>query len=157
MPIGHFVATTRRLQMRVQPFSKNAGPVNTSDQIGDAFRNDDVLQMCLKVPVALGRDLVDVHFEQRGAEEWVRVGNSLFRPQQTVPWLDIASLSLEVGPEGWPVWRPAKCDRNFPASGLMNHVRCAVYRLWPALRVERVSAWYAKNVYQLVGKSEIDG
>ena len=83
----------------------NAQPIDKSDQIVDASVSDSVARMCLKIPMIQGRDLDDVVIESRGAEEWVRVGSSLFRPMQSVPALSLGSHSVRIGADGLAEWR----------------------------------------------------
>ena len=83
----------------------SADPIDKHDQIADASGSDNVAQMCLKIPVAQGRDLDDVLIETRTGEEWVRVGSSLFRPLLNVPALGVGTHSVLIGAEGYSEWR----------------------------------------------------
>ncbi len=92
----------------------NAQPIDKNDQIADASGSDSVAQMCLKIPLAQGRDLDDVVIEPRHGDEWVRVGSSLFRPAQSVLAFSVGSHSVRIGAEGLAEWR------RLPASGAVT-------------------------------------
>jgi hypothetical protein len=53
-----------------------------------------------------GRDLNDLDVVNQGGEEWLRWGDSLHRPQATVPLLHAnASSTVSIGAEGFAEWR----------------------------------------------------
>lgn len=83
----------------------NAEAIGKQNQIADASTSDSLALMCLKLPVALGRDLDDVVILPRAGEEWVRVGSSVFRPEASVVPLAVGASSLRVGAEGYAEWR----------------------------------------------------
>jgi hypothetical protein len=91
----------------------HAGPIDKHDQVGKVSEVSDRLEMCLKLPFALGRDLDDVVFELVGEEEWVRVGSSVFRPLETVPNLDVGTQSVAIVTNDHAEWRRLPSDATF--------------------------------------------
>ena len=83
----------------------NADVKGKENQIADASTSDSVALMCLKIPVALGRDLDDVVVFPRSGEEWVRLGSGVFRPAALVTPLVAGSSLLSIGAEGYAEWR----------------------------------------------------
>ena len=83
----------------------SADPIDKHDQIADPSGSDSAALMCLKIPMAQGRDLDDVLIESHNGEEWVRVGSSLFRPLLGVPTLGIGAHALMMGAQGFAEWR----------------------------------------------------
>ena len=83
----------------------NADVKGKESQIADASTSDSVALMCLKIPVAFGRDLDDVEIVPRDGEEWVRVGSGVFRPASSVVPLAAGASVLSIGTEGYAEWR----------------------------------------------------
>ena len=83
----------------------NADVKGKENQITDASTSDNVALMCLKIPVAFGRDLDDVVVFPRAGEEWVRVGSGVFRPATSVVPLAAGGAALSIGTEGYAEWR----------------------------------------------------
>ena len=83
----------------------NADVKGKENQIADASTSDHVALMCLKIPVAFGRDLDDVVIIPRAGEEWARVGSGVFRPAASVAPLVAGASVLFIGTEGYAEWR----------------------------------------------------
>ena len=83
----------------------NADVKGKENQIADASTSDSVALMCLKIPVAFGRDLDDVVIVPRADEEWLRVGSGVFRPAASVAPLAAGASVLFIGTEGYAEWR----------------------------------------------------
>ena len=75
-------------------------------QVLDPSTGDSVARMMLVIPGGASRDLNDLDVEVREGEEWVRWGNYLNRPLETVPVLPPGSTTgVPTGPEGYGEWR----------------------------------------------------
>ena len=72
----------------------------------DPTASDTTARMMLVIPAMNGRDLNDLDVVNQGGEEWLRWGDSLHRPQATVPLLHAnASSTVSIGAEGFSEWR----------------------------------------------------
>ena len=72
----------------------------------DPTASDTTARMMLVIPAMNGRDLNDLDVVNQGGEEWLRWGDSLHRPQATVPLLHAnASSTVSIGAEGFAEWR----------------------------------------------------
>jgi hypothetical protein len=72
----------------------------------DPSTSDSVALMMLVIPGMNGRDQNDLDIVTRDSEEWLRWGDSLLRPQATVPQLRAgASTTVPIGIEGYAEWR----------------------------------------------------
>ena len=83
----------------------NAEAIGKQNQMADASTSDSLALMCLKLPFALGRDLDDVVILPRAGEEWIRVGSSVFCPEDSVAPLAVGASSIQIGVEGHAEWR----------------------------------------------------
>jgi CubicO group peptidase (beta-lactamase class C family) len=83
----------------------SAEVIGEQTQITDASGSDSATRMCLKIPGANSRDLIDLIVESRAGEEWMRLGSSVFRPTQSVPLLAVGATSVVIGSEGFAEWR----------------------------------------------------
>ncbi|MEN6437860.1 MAG: serine hydrolase domain-containing protein [Syntrophobacter sp.] len=79
----------------------------TTSQIVNPSMSDQVARMFLKIPMEQGRDLNDVVIVERGGEEWVRYGSTLYRPLTSVPVLPAGESTVGIGAEGYSEWRQA--------------------------------------------------
>jgi hypothetical protein len=75
------------------------------DQPVDAGKDDKRGLMCLKIPFNSSRDLNDLEVIERGSEEWLRIGSSVFRPLEGLATLGAGAHALAIGPEGYAEWR----------------------------------------------------
>ncbi len=82
----------------------NADVNGKQNQIADASTSDHIALMCLKIPVAFGRDLNDVVIVPRSGEEWVIVGSGVFRPASSVTPLGASGAVMPIGTEGYAQW-----------------------------------------------------
>ena len=80
----------------------------------DAGASDDRGAMFLQIPGEGSRDLEDAVFEDHGAEEWVWWGNTLYRPQATMPPLASGTTAVAIGSKGYAEWRAV------PAAGTLT-------------------------------------
>ena len=65
----------------------------------------------LVIPGMNGRDLNDLDVVNQGGEEWLRWGDSLHRPQATVPLLHAnSSTTVPIGAEGFAEWRAVQAS-----------------------------------------------
>ena len=72
----------------------------------DPTASDTTARMMLVIPGMNGRDLNDLDVVNQGGEEWLRWGDSLHRPQATVPLLHAnSSTTVPIGAEGFAEWR----------------------------------------------------
>jgi hypothetical protein len=61
--------------------------------------------MFLQIPGNGSRNLEDLTAEQHDGEEWMKWGNSLFRPLDTVPALATGANPVTIGAKGYTEWR----------------------------------------------------
>jgi CubicO group peptidase (beta-lactamase class C family) len=72
----------------------------------DPSGSDTTARMMLVIPAMNGRDLNDLDIVNQGGEEWLRWGDSLHRPQATVPLLSAGARTVvSIGIEGYAEWR----------------------------------------------------
>lgn len=72
----------------------------------DPTASDTTARMMLVIPAMNGRDLNDLDVVNHGSEEWLRWGDSLHRPQATVPLMHAkANSTVPIGVEGFAEWR----------------------------------------------------
>ncbi len=96
----------------------SAVTIDKYDQVADASTSDSAALMCLTIPWIQGsRDLDDVVILSRGGEEWVRVGSSIFRPQQTVLTMPVGSSLVTIGAEAYAEWRRMSVASALSVSG----------------------------------------
>ena len=96
------------LQVGEVPGAPGYATITTLDystQTVDASRSDTLGAMFLQIPAVGSRDMEDAMIETHGADEWVRWGSELFRPQDTVPALVDGPNTVDFGPEGYAEWR----------------------------------------------------
>ena len=74
-------------------------------QIVDPGESDGDALMFLQIPGFGSRDMNDVVVEQRGGEDWIWYGTTLYRPLETLPALGAGANTVAVGPEGYAEWR----------------------------------------------------
>jgi CubicO group peptidase (beta-lactamase class C family) len=72
-------------------------------QVVNPFFSDTRASMMLLIPQKSGKELDDVVIENRAAEEWIRFGSYLYRPQETIQALSNGTVS--IGAEGLAEWR----------------------------------------------------
>ena len=73
------------LQVGEVPGAPGYATITTLDystQTVDASRSDTLGAMFLQIPAVGSRDMEDAMIETHGADEWVRWGSELFRPQE---------------------------------------------------------------------------
>jgi hypothetical protein len=68
----------------------------------------------------------DAVVEQHGGEEWIRFGDTLFRPQDGVPELAAGPATVTFGPEGYAEWR------HLAAAGRVTIDAGSAWRLYDA-------------------------
>jgi hypothetical protein len=78
-------------------------PIYSTQVVGPA--SDTLGAMFLQIPGLGSRDLEDVVVTRRGAEEWIRFGSSLYRPQATIPALAAGPNAVTFVTEGYAEWR----------------------------------------------------
>jgi CubicO group peptidase (beta-lactamase class C family) len=74
----------------------NSPSSDTNNQLVDAAMSNDVAEMCLRIPVANGRDLNDLRVVPSADGEWLKLGGYLFRPEASVPALTTGAVNLAV-------------------------------------------------------------
>lgn len=67
--------------------------------------SDTTAASMLILPQVNGRDLEELTFETRSAEEWARFGSYVHRPLATVPVLATGTTPVTIGAEGYAEWR----------------------------------------------------
>jgi CubicO group peptidase (beta-lactamase class C family) len=74
-------------------------------QVVDPGQSDTAGLMFLQIPGVGSRDMNDVVVEVHGGQEWVRYGDTLFRPLDGVQALSAGANTVTFGPEGYAEWR----------------------------------------------------
>lgn len=74
----------------------NSPSSDTNNQLVDAANSNDVGEMCLRIPVANGRDLNDLIIVPSVDGEWLKFGGYLFRPEASIPMLTTGAVNLAV-------------------------------------------------------------
>jgi CubicO group peptidase (beta-lactamase class C family) len=107
--------------------------ITDAGQIVDPSGDDTRARMCLNIPIIGGTDLNDVVVEMRDADEWLRIGSVLYRPQETLRALMPGSHTFTIGPEGWGDWF------RLPASGTVSIANSTAWKVLDADFVLRAS------------------
>ena len=82
-------------------------------QFVDPGESDTVGLMFLQIPGFAGsRDMNDAVVEQHGGEDWIRFGDTLFRPLDGVPELADGANTVTFGAEGYAEWRALPVAAN---------------------------------------------
>jgi len=79
--------------------------LSSGSQVVDPTLSDSRAGMMLVIPQLKGRDLNDLVIEDRGGDEWLRLGSYLFRPRETVEKLSKGETAIVLGPDGNGEWR----------------------------------------------------
>ncbi len=75
-------------------------------QFFDAGAGDTLAAMFLQIPGFGSRDMGDLNVVDRGGQEWMRFGSSMFRPRATIASLPgDATTTVSIGTEGYAEWR----------------------------------------------------
>jgi hypothetical protein len=74
-------------------------------QIVNPLESEGVGLMFLQLPGLGSRDMNDLVVQERGGEEWLEYGTTLYRPLDGVADLVRAVTQVTVGPEGYAEWR----------------------------------------------------
>lgn len=74
-------------------------------QIVDPGEDDSAGLMFLQIPGFGSRDMNDLVVEERGGEEWMRYGSTLYRPLATVPELAAGDNIVSTDGDGDAEWR----------------------------------------------------
>lgn len=82
----------------------NSPSSDTNNQLVDAAKSTDVAEMCLRIPVANGRDLNDLIIVPSVDGEWLKFGGYLFRPEASIPVLTTGAVNLVVQARGQGSW-----------------------------------------------------
>lgn len=94
--------------------------------------NDRLDGMFLIVPDGV-RGLHDAAMETWNAEQWLRLGSTLYRPQSTVPLLAPGAATVTIGAEEFAEWR------RLPAAGTISVTNAAYWALFDAAYTELAS------------------
>ena len=81
-------------------------------QFVDPGESDTVGLMFLQIPGFGSRDMNDAVVEQHGGEDWIRFGDTLFRPLDGVPELADGANTVTFGAEGYAEWRALPVAAN---------------------------------------------
>ncbi|CAH2031297.1 serine hydrolase domain-containing protein [Trichlorobacter ammonificans] len=95
-------------------------------QVVDPAAGDTRAGMMLTIPQVYGRDLDDVAIDTTRGEEWIRLGSTLYRPQETITALSAGSSAVTIGAEGFAEWR------KLPPTGSVSISGASVWRLYDA-------------------------
>ncbi len=95
-------------------------------QVVDPSQSDTAGLMFLQIPSFGSENMNDAVVEQRGGEEWIRFGDTLFRPRDGVPELAAGPATVTFGPEGYAEWR------SVPAAGRVTISAGTAWRLYDA-------------------------
>ena len=104
-----FSATRPQLKLEEIPALPGYVAVSTADikavtpQPVNAMKSDDVAEMCLRIPLAMSRDLNDIVVTERAGEEWIAFGSMIFRPADSVPLIGKQAQAF-TAPEGEALW-----------------------------------------------------
>ena len=94
--------------------------------------NDRLDGMFLIVPDGV-RGLHDAAMETWNAEQWLRLGSTLYRPQSTVPLLAAGATTVTIGADAFAEWR------RLPAAGTISVTNAAYWALFDAAYTELAS------------------
>jgi CubicO group peptidase (beta-lactamase class C family) len=86
-------------------------------QIVDPGESDTDALMFLQIPGFGSRDMNDVVVQQRGGEDWIWYGTTLYRPLETVPALATGAGDVTIGPEGYAEWRTVAATGHVTIGG----------------------------------------
>jgi hypothetical protein len=82
------------------------------NQVVDPGESDSLGSMFLQLPGFGSRDLEDAVIEQRGNEDWIWWGSTLYRPQDAVSELAAGPNTVTFGAAGYAEWRVLKSAAN---------------------------------------------
>ena len=74
-------------------------------QAVDVSGSDTLGAMAVAIPVFFSHELEDAVVVQHGSEEWIRWGDTLYRPADAVPTLDAGQNTVTFDAEGHTEWR----------------------------------------------------
>jgi CubicO group peptidase (beta-lactamase class C family) len=94
--------------------------------------NDRLNGMFLIMPDGV-RGLYDAAMETWNAEQWLRLGSTLYRPQSTVPLLAPGAAVVTISAEEFAEWR------RLPATGTISVTNAAYWALFDAAYTELAS------------------
>lgn len=107
----------------------NSPSSDTNNQLVDAARSNDVAEMCLRIPVANGRDLNDLRVVPSADGEWLKLGGYLFRPEASVPVLTTGAVNLAVKARDQGSW--LKVDAR--AAGILKLTGATDWKLFDGM------------------------
>ncbi len=87
------------------------------NQVVDPSESDTLGSMLLQIPGNGSRNLEDLTAEQHDGEEWMKWGNSLFRPLATVPALLPGANTVTTGAKGYAEWRSVPATATLTIAG----------------------------------------
>lgn len=99
---------------------------NRQNQILDASISDDKAVMCLDIPWFTGMEMDDLIVEPRGAEEWMLLGGSRYRPESGIPNLGGGTQAIDFGSDGYGEWL------KIGVNGLLTLTGTSAWKLFEA-------------------------
>lgn len=102
-------------------------------QVVDPASEDVRASMMLTIPQIYGRDLDDLVIDSIHEGEWIRIGSTLYRPQETLTTLVAGSNIVTIGSEGLAEWR------KLPVKGSVSISGASAWRLYGA-ELEQMAA-----------------
>lgn len=102
-------------------------------QVVDPTSEDARASIMLTIPQVYGRDLDDLVIDSTHEGEWIRIGSTLYRPQETLTTLVAGSNIVTIGSEGLAEWR------KLPVKGSVSISGASAWRLYGA-ELEQMAA-----------------
>ena len=91
--------------------------LTASGQVVDPSASDSAALEFMKIPQVNGRDLYDVVVERRQGQDWIRIGDLLFRPSGPVPSLSTGTYTVIIDSDGFAQWRKLPVSGKVAVSG----------------------------------------
>ena len=89
-----------------------------ANQVVDPSESDTLGSMLLQIPGNGSRNLEDLTVEKHDGDDWVRWGNSLFQPLDTVPALAAGADAVAFGAKAYTEWRTVTATATVTVAGI---------------------------------------